>query len=152
MHDCGRLSARTVASYRLKAYEHTDPCHPRPIWHNFHGLFDAINRGNAALGIHAYNDGLFASAPVLDSLEVSDEVCAHFRNLGDYDYRPSFEATGDTKVIDVDILGHIFEQSISDLEKLRNALDGLARAGTGSPVTVNGSRSWRNQLLVILFL
>ncbi len=109
-----------------KAYEHTDPYHPRPIWQNFQGLFDAINRGNAALGIHAYNGGLFAADPLLDSLDVSDEVCAHFRNLGDFDYRPSFEATGDTKVIDVDILGHIFEQSISDLEKLRNELDGLA--------------------------
>lgn len=108
-----------------KAYEHTDPYHPRPIWHNFRGLFDAINRGNAALGIHAYNGGLFATDPVLDALAVSDEVCTHFRNLGDYDYRPSSEATGDTKVIDVDILGHIFEQSISDLEKLRNELDGL---------------------------
>jgi hypothetical protein len=108
-----------------KAYEHADPYNPRPIWHNFRGLFDAINHGNAALGIHAYNGGLFAADPLLDSLAVSDEVCAHFRNLGDYDYRPSSEATGDTKVIDVDILGHIFEQSISDLEKLRNEADGL---------------------------
>jgi type I restriction-modification system DNA methylase subunit len=29
------------------------------------------------------------------------------------------------RVIDVDILGHIFEQSITDLEQLRNELDGL---------------------------
>ena len=29
-------------------------------------------------------------------------------------------------MIDVDILGHIFEQSITDLERLRNELDGLA--------------------------
>ncbi len=28
-------------------------------------------------------------------------------------------------MIDVDILGHIFEQSITDLEQLRNELDGL---------------------------
>jgi len=26
-------------------------------------------------------------------------------------------------LVDVDILGHIFEQSITDLEKLRNAID-----------------------------
>ena len=109
-----------------KAYDHSDPYHPRPIWENFRGLFTAINRGNTALGIHAYNGGLFADDPVLDSLQVSDQVCGYFRDLGEYDYKPAYEATGETRVIDVDILGHIFEQSITDLERLRNELDGLA--------------------------
>jgi hypothetical protein len=108
-----------------KAYEHTDPYHPRPIWQNFRGLFDSINEGNAALGIHRYNGGLFATDPLLNALQVSDEVCGYFRELGEFDYKPAYEASGETKVIDVDILGHIFEQSISDLEKLRNELDGL---------------------------
>jgi hypothetical protein len=108
-----------------KAYEHRDPYHPRPIWETFRGLFGAINRGNAALGIHAYNGGLFADDPILDSLQVSDEVCGYFRDLGEYDYKPAAEATGEGRVIDVDILGHIFEQSITDLERLRNELDGL---------------------------
>ena len=35
------------------------------------------------------------------------------------------DETADARVIDVDILGHIFEQSITDLEQLRNELDGL---------------------------
>ena len=54
-----------------------------------------------------------------------DEVCAHFKELGDYDYRPArevadaAEGTAVRSVIDVDILGHIFEQSITDLERLR---------------------------------
>ena len=110
-----------------KAYEHHDPYHPRPIWDNFRGLFTAINNGNAALGIHAYNGGLFAADAVLDSLNISDQVCGYFRDLGSYDYRPPSEAgAGDAgRLIDVDILGHIFEQSITDLEKLRNELDGL---------------------------
>ncbi len=115
-----------------KAYEHRDPYHPRPIWDNFRGLFQAINQGNAALGIHAYNGGLFADDPVLDDLKVADEVCAYFRDLGDFDYRPAHQAAayaptaGNSSLIDVDILGHIFEQSITDLERLRNELDGLA--------------------------
>ena len=45
-------------------------------------MFDAINKGNAALGIHAYNGGLFADDAVLDSMTVSDEVCGYFRDLG----------------------------------------------------------------------
>lgn len=120
--DRGLLPAETIR----KAYEHRDPYHLRPIWENFRGLFNAINRGNAALGIHAYNGGLFADDPVLDSFQVADEVCGYFRELGDFDYRPAHAASGETKVIDVDILGHIFEQSITDLERLRNELDGLA--------------------------
>ena len=63
--DRGLLPTETIR----KAYEHRDPYHPRPIWDNFRGLFQAINRGNAALGIHAYNGGLFADDPVLDQLE-----------------------------------------------------------------------------------
>jgi hypothetical protein len=120
--DRGLLPSESVR----KAYEHRDPYHPRPIWENFRGLFNSINEGNAALGIHAYNGGLFADDPLLDSLKVSDQVCGYFRELGSYDYQPPYLASGEGRVIDVDILGHIFEQSITDLERLRNELDGLA--------------------------
>ncbi|MFM7137461.1 MAG: Eco57I restriction-modification methylase domain-containing protein, partial [Planctomycetota bacterium] len=118
--DRGLLPADTLK----KAYEHADPYHPRPIWENFRGLFAAVNRGNAALGIHAYNGGLFADTdPGFESLVVADEVCRHFRDLGSYDYRDAAAAalaeTG-RSLIDVDILGHIFEQSIADLERLRD--------------------------------
>lgn len=122
--DRGLLPVETIR----QAYEHRDPYHPRPIYDNFRGLFQAINCGNAALGIHAYNGGLFAEDPSLDSLRVSDEVCRYFRDLGDYDYRPAYQtvlAAGGDRIIDVEILGHIFEQSITDLERLRNELDGL---------------------------
>ena len=123
--DRGLIPTETIR----RAYEHRDPYHPRPIWDNFRGLFGAINKGNAALGIHAYNGGLFADDPILDGLQVSDEVCGHFRELGDYDYRPAHLAgEGSGTLIDVDILGHIFEQSITDLERIRNELEGDRRA------------------------
>ncbi len=133
--DRGLLPTDTIR----KAYEHRDPYHPRPIWESFHGLFSAINRGNAALGIHAYNGGLFADDPVLDGLKVADEVCAYFRELGDFDYRSPHQAaayapeSGNNSLIDVDILGHIFEQSITDLEKLRNEIE------LPSPVIAKGA-------------
>jgi hypothetical protein len=133
--DRGLLPSETIR----KAYEHRDPYRPRPIWDNFRGLFQAVNQGNAALGIHAYNGGLFADDPMLDRLNVSDEVCAYFRELGDYDYRPAHQAVasapeaGNRSLIDVDILGHIFEQSITDLERLRNELEGLpSPSGNGA--------------------
>lgn len=122
--DRGLLPPESIA----KAFEHRDPYNPRPIWENFTGLFRHIDRGNAALGIHAYNGGLFAPDPILDRLAVSDEVCEYFHDLGKYDYRPAQRvvAAADDRgqLIDVDILGHIFEQSISDLEKLKNELEG----------------------------
>jgi hypothetical protein len=123
--DRGLLPEETIR----RAYEHTDPYNPRPIWENFRGLFRAVNLGNTSLNIPAYNGGLFADDPNLDRLSVPDEVCRYFQDLAAYDYRPPHEASEDGseggKVVDVDILGHIFEQSISDLEKLRNELEGL---------------------------
>ena len=120
-----------------KAFEHRDPYNPRPIWGNFRGLFRSIDQGNVGLNIPAYNGGLFAPDPVLDvdGLNVPDEVCSYFRNLGDYDYRPANEVAlyeeGETAglMVDVDILGHIFEQSITDLERLRNEMDGQIEQG-----------------------
>ncbi|HWQ93401.1 MAG TPA: N-6 DNA methylase, partial [Clostridia bacterium] len=111
------------------AFEHRDPYNPRPIWHNFRSLFRAVDEGSSTLSIPAYNGGLFAPDPLLDSLQIPDDVCAHFRDLGGYDYRPSRqiadsnEDTHARPVIDVDILGHIFEQSITDLERIRLAFE-----------------------------
>jgi SAM-dependent methyltransferase len=136
------------------AFEHRDPYNPHPVWHNFRGLFRAIDEGNAGLNIPAYNGGLFALDPALDALQVPDEVCAHFKELGDYDYRPArevadaAETTAVRSVIDVDILGHIFEQSITDLERLRESLtdSGAAEPLTPSLSPSDGAREARHAL------
>lgn len=122
--DRGLLPADTIQ----RAYEHRDPYHPKPIWDNFRGLFRAIDTGNAGLDIPAYNGGLFALDPVLDNLKLTDAVCGYFRELSDFDYRPAsaiaIEDQTRGQLVDVDILGHIFEQSITDLERIRNELEG----------------------------
>ena len=123
--DRGLLPSDSVRS----AFTHRDPYNPKPVWENFRGLFRAVDTGNPELKIPAYNGGLFAPDPVLDSLSVPDDVCAFFRDLGEYDYRPAREVADAAEsaeirsVIDVDILGHIFEQSITDLERLRQNLE-----------------------------
>lgn len=94
----------------IRAYAHENPYNPQPIWRNFVGLFHAVDRGNPKLGIPAYNGGLFKANEELDSLELSDEFCEFFKELGEYDFREE---------VSVDVLGHVFEQSISDLEELR---------------------------------
>lgn len=45
--DRGLLPSDTIR----KAFEHTDPYNPRPIWENFRGLFHAINTGSEGLSI-----------------------------------------------------------------------------------------------------
>ncbi|MAC52274.1 MAG: type I restriction endonuclease subunit M [Gimesia sp.] len=115
-----------------RAYEHKDPYHPRPVWENFLGLFRSVNLGNKDLEIPQYNGGLFSDDELLDSLTISDAVCYHFNDLGEFDYRPASQAAlsdedSGRQLIDVDILGHIFEQSISDLEKIRDAADGMTQ-------------------------
>jgi hypothetical protein len=140
--DRGLLPAESLKH----AFAHRDPYNPHPVWQNFLGLFRAIDEGNAGLNIPAYNGGLFALDSALDALHVPDEVCAHFKELGDYDYRPArevadaAEGTAVRSVIDVDILGHIFEQSITDLERLRESLEQPRRlvGQWGPPALVGG--------------
>ena len=123
--DRGLLPAESIA----RAYRHADPYNPRPIWDNFRGLFRAVDEGNPRLGVERYNGGLFAADEWLDRLRVPDEVCQALDRLAAYDYRTPAAAEDDAadgppRLIDVEILGHIFEQSITDLEQLRNALAG----------------------------
>ena len=122
--DRGLLPAETIK----RAYSHRDPYNPRPLWDNFRGMFRAVNIGSQELNIYKYNGGLFADDPVLDSLTIPDEVFGLFRDLAEYDFRPASaiaaeEVLSDSQLIDVEILGHIFEQSINDLEQLEAELD-----------------------------
>lgn len=98
-----------------QAWSHRDPYHPRPVWENFKSLFRAIDKGNAALGILPYNGGLFAPDPALDDLAVPDDSCRMFAALGDYDFADDVSVT---------VLGHIFEQSVSDIEQLKELAGG----------------------------
>lgn len=109
--DKGLLPDKTLE----KAFETVNPFNPTPVWENFKGLFHAINKGNAALNIPGYNGGLFADDPALHSLNISDELCEGFKKIGEYDFDSE---------ISVNILGHIFEQSITDLEELKAEAEG----------------------------
>ena len=92
-----------------KAFTHRDPFYPRPIWHNFKSLFRAIDEGSKPLEIPRYNGGLFKPDPAIDALELPDEVCTGFMALGEYNFASEVSVT---------VLGHIFEQSVTDVERL----------------------------------
>lgn len=88
------------------------------IWEQFRGLFAAIDKGNNNVNppINAYNGGLFAYDEILDKLIIKDEMFEHVKQLARYDFESD---------LNVNILGHIFEQSLSDLEQLKNEIDGV---------------------------
>lgn len=93
----------------------------RPLFDRFKKYFGYLNVGRIQAGrpeIHAYNGGLFAPDALLDTVKISDELLKkHCRKLSEYDF--------DTEV-DTNILGHIFEHSLNDIENVRASLDGTA--------------------------
>ncbi|MFA5455920.1 MAG: N-6 DNA methylase [Sulfurimonas sp.] len=75
--------------------------------------FNAINEGNEKLGIPKYNGGLFANDELLDSLIIEDiHLDMEAQKLSDYDFMSD---------VGVNILGHIFEQSLTDLEEMERS-------------------------------
>lgn len=84
-------------------------------WQRFKTLFNWVDKGMPKRRIPPYNGGLFRENAALDALVVPDELCAEFAILGTYDFASE---------VTVNILGHIFEQSVSDLEELKATLAG----------------------------
>jgi hypothetical protein len=93
-----------------RAIEFQDPYDPRPRWRTLCRLFDAVDKGAAPLGIPPYNGGLFAFDAELDALDLPDDLVGRFLDISKYDYKSEISVT---------ILGHIFEQSISDIEAMQ---------------------------------
>ncbi|MDD4328397.1 MAG: hypothetical protein PHD79_00415 [Aliarcobacter sp.] len=81
---------------------------------NFLFLILAINERNERLNIPKYNGGLFSKDELLDSLIIDDSFLdVKTQKLSDYDFESE---------ISVNILGHIFEQSLTDLEEIQYIL------------------------------
>lgn len=66
--------------------------------------------------IFAYNGGLFKADVILDSIKIDDSVLfKHTEILSNYDFASE---------VDVDILGHIFENSLNELDEIKAELEG----------------------------
>ncbi len=105
--DKGLLPAKILSN----AHDSKDIYNPQPIWANYKKVFSWVDIGNEDPPIPGYNGGLFQHDVILDEeLTVPDPLCSQLKQLTRYDF--------DTEV-SVDILGHIFEQSVTDLEELK---------------------------------
>ncbi len=81
-------------------------------WENLKTLFHAIDKGSKT--IPAYNGGLFAENKALENLNIDEKLIASFCDLTAYDFAEEIRVT---------VLGHIFEQSVAELEQLREAAE-----------------------------
>lgn len=84
-------------------------------WEMLTKFFEFVNSWSEKLGIpDGYNGGLFHADEKLNNLKVWNEICKKFVDMWDYDFADD---------LSVNILGHIFEQSISDIEELKDKIN-----------------------------
>ena len=88
----------------------------QPLYNRFKNYFDHINTGyksetDPSYVIFAYNGGLFKPDEILDNIKISDNVLfIHTKKLYEYDFESE---------VSVDILGHIFEHSLTEIEEIQ---------------------------------
>ena len=92
----------------------------KPLYEIFKQYFGYINTGRKGKSpqdhIFAYNGGLFRDDPELDELKIDDEVLQpNLLKLSAYDFQSD---------VDVNILGHIFENSLGEIENIHARLQG----------------------------
>ena len=85
------------------------------IFEIFSSLCRWINIGNSRENIPRFNGGLFKNDDILDGLYVDNEVFEEMQKISEYDFDSE---------LNENILGHIFEQSVSDIEELKKSVSG----------------------------
>ncbi len=91
-----------------------------PLYSRFKKYFGYLNVGHHGKQheIFAYNGGLFLPDDILDTIVIDDNILYEGTNtLSGYDFETD---------IDVNILGHIFEHSLTEIEELQQELEGKA--------------------------
>ncbi len=92
----------------------------RPLYNLFKQYFTFLETGRqgtqSRAEIFAYNGGLFMPDPILDSLIIDDGLLhKHTKRLSDYDFESQ---------VGVNILGHIFENSLNEIESVNAEIEG----------------------------
>ena len=88
-----------------------------PLYNRIKKYFGYLDTGNSKMNIFAYNGGLFRTDEMFDSLVISDDLLyKHTKKLSEYDFKSD---------VDVNILGHIFEHSLSEIEEVTQRIMGI---------------------------
>jgi len=116
--DSGLLPANSIS----RIIDHFDQLREldayKPLYETYKLYFGYMNIGRkgkvSADDIPAYNGGLFAPDEVLDNVKIDDEILRNDSlKLSKYDFNTE---------VDVNILGHIFEHSLNEIEEFEKQL------------------------------
>ena len=89
-----------------------------PLYDRFKKYFGYLNTGYKGKNydVYAYNGGLFKPDDILDNITIDDNLLyTHTIKLSEYDF---------VSEVDVNILGHIFENSLNELDEIKAQLAG----------------------------
>lgn len=118
--DSGLLPPNSISRIikRFKILKEEDSY--KPLYEIFKQYFGYMNVGRKGKkqedDIPAYNGGLFYEDELLDILSIGDELLIlELRNLSEYDFNTE---------VDVNILGHIFEHSLNEIEEFSAEIQG----------------------------
>ncbi len=110
--DCGLLPPNSMMQIIDQWEKLKEMDEYRPFYDRVKKYFGYMNTGfkGKKYEIFAYNGGLFKPDEVLDNIIISDEpLVEHTKRLSTYDFESE---------VDVNILGHIFENSLSEIEEM----------------------------------
>lgn len=89
-----------------------------PLYDRFKKYFGYLNTGfeGKRYSVFAYNGGLFKPDEILDNITIDSELLyKHTLKLSEYDFGSE---------VDVNILGHIFENSLNEIDEIKAQLEG----------------------------
>ena len=115
--DCGLLPPNSMVQIIDQWEKLKEMDEYRPFYDRVKKYFGYMNTGyqGKKYEIFAYNGGLFLPDEVLDNIKISDDVLVkHTRKLSEYDFESD---------VDVNILGHIFENSLSEIEEVTQQIN-----------------------------
>lgn len=115
--DCGLLPPNSMVQIIDQWESLKEMDEYRPFYDRVKKYFGYMNTGYQGkhYEIFAYNGGLFKPDEVLDNIKITDELlAAHTRKLSEYDFESD---------VDVNILGHIFENSLSEIEEVTQQIN-----------------------------
>ena len=115
--DCGLLPPNSMATIINQWQQLKEIDEYRPLYQRIKKYFGYLDKGykGKKYEIFAYNGGLFKTDEILDSLYISDDLLEkHTLRLAAYDFESD---------IDVNILGHIFENSLSEIEEVTQQIN-----------------------------
>jgi len=119
--DRGLLPPNLINSIilRYKKLEELDA--KKPLYDIYKQFFGYLNIGytgkKSTESIPAYNGGLFYPDQTLDEILIDDEtLITDLQNLSSYDFNTE---------VDVNILGHIFEHSLAEIEEITAKIEGV---------------------------